>query len=182
VGGSSGGNHLVVDAGPHGFLNGGHAHSDALSVDLTVRGRPLLIDPGTGTYTIDRAARDRYRSARMHNTVVIDGRDPSTPAGPFHWHSRADARVLVARAGRELDFAAGAICGGVGVHVRAIVTLHGTGWLIVDRIVTSAPVTAEAWWHLHPTWRAHACPGGVVVQSDDRLRLGLAFNQADVCV
>jgi glycosyltransferase involved in cell wall biosynthesis len=179
---SSGGNHLVFDAGPHGFLNGGHAHSDALSVDLTVRGRPLLIDPGTATYTIDRSARDRYRSARMHNTVVIDGCDPSIPAGPFRWRSRADARVLVARTSRELDFAAGAICGRGGVHVRAIVTLHGTGWLIVDRIVTTAPVTAEAWWHLHPMWHAHGWPGGVMVQSDDRVRLGLAFNQADVCV
>ncbi|HEX4568438.1 MAG TPA: heparinase II/III family protein, partial [Vicinamibacterales bacterium] len=28
----SGPHHLVFDAGPHGFMNGGHAHSDALSV------------------------------------------------------------------------------------------------------------------------------------------------------
>jgi hypothetical protein len=179
---SSSGNHLVFDAGRHGFLNGGHAHSDALSVDLTVRRRPLLIDPGTVTYTVDRAARDRYRSARMHNTLVIDGRDPSTPAGPFHWRSRADARALVARTGRDLDFAAGAICGRGALHVRAVVTLHGTGWLIVDRVVTSAPVTAEVCWHLHPMWDARSCPGGVMVESHDGVRLGLAFNQADLCV
>ena len=64
------GDHLVFDAGPHGFLNGGHAHADALSCTLSIAGRPVLIDPGTGTYTMDRELRDRLRSSMMHNTVV----------------------------------------------------------------------------------------------------------------
>ena len=176
------GNHLVFDAGPHGFLNGGHAHSDALSVTLTVRGRPLLVDPGTATYTMDRAVRDRYRGARMHNTIVLDDRDPSVPAGPFHWHSRADARVLVARTGRDLDFVAGTVCGRDSMHVRAVIALHGTGWLIVDRVTPRAATTAEAWWHLHPLWAARRRDGGVVVESNDGERLGLAFTDDDVVV
>jgi hypothetical protein len=142
----------------------------------------LLIDPGTATYTMDRAVRDRYRSARMHNTVMIDGRDPSVPAGPFHWRSRADAQVLVARTGPELDFAAGAVRGRGAVHVRAVVVVHGMGWLIVDRIVSSAGVSAEAWWHLHPMWDARPYADGVTVESREGVRLGLAFNQCDVLV
>ena len=177
---SPGCNHLVFDAGPHGFLNGGHAHSDALSVDLTVRGLPLLIDPGTGTYTMDRAVRDRYRSARMHNTVVIDGRDPSVPSGPFRWQSQSDARMLVARASRELDFAAGALCGRGAIHVRAVISLHRTGWLIVDRVVAGARATAEAWWHLHPMWDARVCAGGVMVETNPGVQFSLAFNQGEV--
>jgi len=179
---SAGGNHLVFDAGRHGYLNGGHAHSDALSIVLTVRGQPLLIDPGTATYTMDRAVRDRHRSARMHNTIVIDGRDPSTPAGPFRWRSRMDARMLVARTGRELDFAAGAIGGRGAAHVRAVVVMHGAGWLIVDRLVAGAPVTADLWWHLHPMWEVRASRHGVIVESRDRVRLGLAFSQGDLIV
>ena len=89
------GDHLVFDAGRHGFLNGGHAHADALSLVLTIGGRPLLIDPGTATYTMNPAARDRFRSTAMHNTVALNGRPQSEPDGPFHWRSRADARLLV---------------------------------------------------------------------------------------
>ena len=103
----AGGGHLVFDAGPHGFLNGGHAHADALAVVLTAGGEPVLVDPGTATYTMDAAARDRFRSSRMHNTLVLDGAEHARPDGPFHWQSRADARFLVARTGADFDFAVG---------------------------------------------------------------------------
>ena len=45
------GDHLVIDGGPHGYQNGGHAHADALSLTFTSRGLPLLIDPGPCRYT-----------------------------------------------------------------------------------------------------------------------------------
>jgi len=177
---SPGGNHFVFDAGPHGFRNGGHAHSDALSVVLTVRSLPLLIDPGTATYTMDRAVRDRYRSAWMHNTIILDGRDPSQPAGPFHWFNRADARILVARVGHASDFAAGTVIGRGATHVRAVLALHGTGWLIVDRLAPRSSITADLWWHLHPMWNARAVAGGVALQSSSGVRSGLTFSRGDV--
>ena len=37
---TTGGDHLIFDAGRHGYLNGGHAHADALAVVLTTAGRP----------------------------------------------------------------------------------------------------------------------------------------------
>src|SRR6185295_299100 len=133
----AGGSHLIFDAGPHGFLNGGHAHADALAVVLTVAGTPLLVDPGTATYTMDAAARDRFRSSRMHNTLVLDGQDHARPSGPFHWSTRADARMLVARTGAGTDFAVGTHDAfGPGRHMRAVLALHGLGWLIVDRVTT----------------------------------------------
>src|SRR4030095_4322274 len=49
----SGRDHAVLDVGAHGFMNGGHAHADALSLTLSLDGRPLLVDPGTATYTMD---------------------------------------------------------------------------------------------------------------------------------
>jgi hypothetical protein len=178
----SGPHHLIFDAGPHGFLNGGHAHSDALSVVLMVDGRPVLVDAGTATYTMDRAVRDRFRSARMHNTVVLDGVDPSQSAGPFHWRTRSDGRVLVARAGPDQDFAVGALAETPIRHIRAVLTVHGTGWMIVDRIASRDGGAAEAWWHVHPDWRVRQIDGGVELSHASGAHLGMAFTSGDVMV
>jgi heparinase II/III-like protein len=147
------GDHLIFDAGKHGFLNGGHAHSDALSVVLSVRGQPLLVDPGTATYTMDPALRDRFRSTRMHNTVVLDRRDHAKPQGPFHWQTNADARVLFARTADGFDFVEGTHDAYEHAsHVRSVLSLHGIGWIIVDHVLGDREVEAEAWWHIHPSW------------------------------
>jgi len=51
---------------------GGHTHNDALSLVLSLGGKPLLVDPGTYVYTSDVAARDRFRGTRAHNTICVD--------------------------------------------------------------------------------------------------------------
>jgi len=61
---------LTIDAGPHGFLNAGHAHADALSLDLTVRGHRVFVDPGTFTYTTSSTWRDSFRETASHNAVI----------------------------------------------------------------------------------------------------------------
>jgi uncharacterized heparinase superfamily protein len=69
----SGGSHLVVrcgDVGQNG--NGGHAHNDLLSFELS-RGRPVVVDSGTYVYTADPTARNAFRSTAAHNTVVVAG-------------------------------------------------------------------------------------------------------------
>jgi hypothetical protein len=179
----AGGSHLVFDAGPHGFLNGGHAHADALSLVLTVAGEPLLVDPGTGTYTMDPATRDRFRSSRMHNTLILDGTDHAQPNGPFHWRSRADAKFLAARTASDLDFAVATHDGYAGVrHLRAVVVMHGVGWLIVDRIVTARPVEAQLFWHLHPDWRATVRDSTVALLHGSGRRLGFATTAQDLSI
>jgi hypothetical protein len=98
---------LTVDAGPHGFLNGGHAHADALSIDLTVRGRHVLVDPGTFTYTTSPAWRDSFRETAAHCAVTVDGCASATMAGPFQWASRAESRGEVWEVGRDAVLFAG---------------------------------------------------------------------------
>lgn len=174
---------LIFDAGPHGFLNGGHAHSDALAVVLHVAGSPVLVDPGTATYVMDKGLRDRLRSARMHNTVTLDGREHAIPRGPFHWDRRTDARLLVATTGAALDFAVGMHSGyGRHQHTRAVVTLHGIGWLVVDRITGEDDTAADAWWHVHPAWRATLSQRSVTLRRDDGRRLGLVTTAPDVAI
>jgi hypothetical protein len=88
------GDHIVLDTGHHGFLNGGHAHDDALSVVVALARRPFLIDPGTSTYTMNAALRDTLRASTSHNTGTVDGRTHSEPDGPFHWRTRTDAKSV----------------------------------------------------------------------------------------
>ena len=145
--------HAILDAGRHGFLNGGHAHADALSLVLSIAGRPFLIDPGTATYTMDATVRDRFRSEVMHNTLAIAGRPQSVPRGPFHWASRTDARLDLWRLADEIDCAE-ALHEGYAplLHRRAVVRVDGALWLIADHLLGSGECEAANYWHFHPDW------------------------------
>ncbi|PYN93862.1 MAG: hypothetical protein DMD91_29220, partial [Candidatus Rokuibacteriota bacterium] len=90
-----GAHHLVLDAGPLGCpVSGGHGHADLLSVQCAAFGRPSVVDPGTGCYTVEPEWRDFFRSTAAHSTVMVDGVGQAEPAGPFGWRQRPAARVL----------------------------------------------------------------------------------------
>ncbi len=162
---TSHGDHLVFDAGRHGFLNGGHAHADALSIVLTVGGHPLLVDSGTATYTVDPALRDQFRTTAMHNTVTVNGRAQSEPSGPFHWRTSADARAPVWISDPAFDYAEGHHHGYAPiVHSRSVLAVHGFGWIVVDHLLGDGPAMAEAFWHIHPSWVALADRQGVTLR------------------
>ncbi|MGH9411737.1 MAG: alginate lyase family protein [Vicinamibacterales bacterium] len=170
------GSHLVFDVGPHGYLNGGHGHTDALSIVATIDGDPVLVDPGTATYTMDAGARDRFRSARMHNTVTLDGLDCGEPAGPFHWHRIANARVLRHESALGSDVVYATHDGYASrPHARIVVAVETVGWLVIDHIATTRPRVAEAWWHLHPAWTVSIRGGNALLLHASGRRSSLAF-------
>ena len=170
--------HAIFDAGPHGFLNGGHAHSDALSMTLTVRNRPVLIDPGTATYS-NAVLRDRFRSTAMHNTVVLNGRSQALPAGPFQWHSRANGCVDLWRRGFEIPRVSapepaprGVVSADINeapfdyveamhdgylpnVHRRGMLRMSADDdlWIIIDHILGTGQHEAQAYWHFDRSWK-----------------------------
>jgi len=83
------------DHGPHGFLSiAGHAHADALSVELRVGGVQLLAEPGTYCYHSDPKWRSYFRSTIAHNTLELFGSDQSMSGGPFLWTEHAEARLI----------------------------------------------------------------------------------------
>jgi hypothetical protein len=86
--------YIAIDCGLHGFLNGGHAHADALSFVLAFDGRPVFIDSGTYNYTSEAVERNRFRSTVAHNCLTVNRESSSLPDGPFSWKSTADARLL----------------------------------------------------------------------------------------
>ena len=146
------GGHAIFDAGPHGYMNGGHAHADALSLTVALEGRPLLIDPGTYTYTCDPRRRDQLRSSMNHNTMTVDGRSQSTPAGPFQWRTRVDARIHDWRNNPAFDWMEASHDGYAPLQHRRTVMRVGSGWLVADEILGSGAHTAAAHWHFDPEW------------------------------
>ena len=85
------------DSGPHGFLSiAGHAHADALSVEVRHGGVDVLADPGTYCYLADVEARRYFRSTLGHNTLEIGGRDQARSGGPFLWLNAPKSALLEA--------------------------------------------------------------------------------------
>ena len=154
---SADGDHLVVDAGPHGYCNAGHAHADALALTFTVRGVPFLIDSGTGLYTTDPKVRDRMRSSALHNTLTLDGRSQSMPRGPFHWLTTATGAARRWRTNAGFDYFEGSHDGYHPLeHRRHLLALHGDLLVVADLVTDPAPGAAahraDVHWHVDPRW------------------------------
>jgi hypothetical protein len=82
---------LVADAGPLGYLAiAAHGHADALAFTLSAGGQPILVDPGTFSYS-DMPWRRYFRGTSAHNTVMVDGRSQSQFGGSFLWLQHANA-------------------------------------------------------------------------------------------
>jgi hypothetical protein len=65
--------YMIVDCGPCGQNgNGGHAHNDTLSFELSSHGVNFIVDPGTFVYTASAELRNQFRGTAFHNTVVVD--------------------------------------------------------------------------------------------------------------
>jgi hypothetical protein len=150
---SARGDHLVLDGGAHGYMNGGHAHADALSLSLTVAGIPFLVDPGTGCYTVDAALRDRLRSSHLHNTLIIDGRSQSVTRGPFSWARTANSHVRRWRTHGAFDYFEGEHDGYAPLeHRRHVLMLRGDLLVVADLVRGPGRHTAAVHWHVDPRW------------------------------
>lgn len=155
---------LVVDAGVHGVLAGGHSHADALSVDLTVGGVPVVVDPGTGAYIGE--LRDRLRAWGAHNLMTLAGdAAPPLPAGPFRWRGRwPTVTVRHWRTGpgwavlqAEHD---GLRDDGALRHRRTVLFVEGFGWLLLDQLV-GGEEPCQIGFQLAPGFTVSESPAGL---------------------
>jgi uncharacterized heparinase superfamily protein len=100
--------YAVIDCGLHGVQSGGHAHADQLSFEFASQGTTWMVDPGTFTYTGEAEMRDWFRSTAAHNTVMVDGEQQSTAAGPFAWAHIAESAAREFFDGRGFIYFEGA--------------------------------------------------------------------------
>src|SRR5947209_3599224 len=148
-------NYLLIDCGPHGVFDGGHAHADALAFDLSARGRTMLVDPGTYTYTGSQEMRDLFRRSAAHNTLTVDDESSSVPGGPFSWKSAARASAHDWTSHARFDFFEGSHDGyarlpSPAVHTRSVLFLKGDYWVVRDRVETEGAHRCDLNFHFTP--------------------------------
>ena len=71
-------------ASPDGFSHmPGHGHQDTGSFELHYEDEAVVVDPGRGAYG-DYGESALYRSATMHNGLIVDGENPFPPNKPYY--------------------------------------------------------------------------------------------------
>ncbi len=148
---------LLFDCGPIGpDYQPGHGHCDALSYELVIDGRRMIVDSGVYDYgaTQERAY---VRSTAAHNTVRIDRAEQSEIWDVFRVGRRSfpiDAGVERSKDGAARLFGAHdgytRLKRGGAVHRRQIVIPEPGVWQVEDEIDGRGDHLVESFVHLHP--------------------------------
>lgn len=146
---------LSIDAGPQGPGWAGHGHADALSVQLSLGGQELLVDPGTFTYVHVNGERGSFRETGAHNTVQVDGLSQAESAGPFKWNCLAHGKAEYWHSETAFDFFVGSHFGyrrlpNPVLHRRSIFYLKPGFWFIRDVVEGGGRHEAKVCWNFAP--------------------------------
>lgn len=63
----------------------GHAHADLGHVEIARGEVPVVVDPGSPTYTASVGVRNRYRTEQAHACLEVEGSPQAVPGSPFGW-------------------------------------------------------------------------------------------------
>ncbi|HMK96959.1 MAG TPA: alginate lyase family protein, partial [Acidimicrobiales bacterium] len=134
--------------GTEGF--GNHKHNDQLSLEWCVRDQPLLVDPGSYTYTQDPAARNEFRRTAAHTTVTVDGEEQHElrPELLFRMFERGQGSLEVTKSGVLASHSAYERLG--VLHSRRLSAI-GQGCFVVDDFFYGSEGHVLEWsFGLHP--------------------------------
>jgi len=163
----------VADGGAHGALNCGHAHADALHLEVALDGRSLLTDSGTFSYT--GQGREAFRATAAHNTVTVDGESSSITGGLFHWRhvARTTTDAWLSLPGADLwrgTHDGFARLPDPVLHQRTVLLLHGRYLVVLDVLDATGAHRWTAHWHWTPALVAQPSEDGRSVVARDRAR------------
>jgi uncharacterized heparinase superfamily protein len=158
---------ILIDCGAVGpDFQPGHAHCDALSFELDVSGRPVIVDSGVCGYDGD-PYREYVRSTRAHNTVMLNGKEQSEVWGTF----RVARRISRLSASQSLQNGVYRFAGQYSpyhdksaIHRRTIVG-DATGWLVTDHVSAKSIDRLESFIHFHPDFVVEIADGTIVATS-----------------
>ena len=162
-------------------------HSDQLHLELLRHGQPLAQDAGTYLYNAEPPWDNTLDRAAVHNTTIVDGREPMSRAGRFLWldwsHASLRGRwrssdgtieaLLVDHDGfRRLGV----------LQQRTVVRLAESGWLVVDDLLGRGTHEARLGWLVADgawTWLA---AGGSLLRPEGRIGLRIEPASASLAV
>lgn len=142
---------LSLFFGCHTPIFNSHAHADPASFDFTAFGRSLIVDPGRFSYT-EGENRRNFKSAKWHNGVTIDDREPFEYIDSWNWGPQREGRLTrVQTAGMQAAEALNrnfAPCD----HRRAVALIGEEALLVVDELDrVAAESSVQLWFHLDST-------------------------------
>lgn len=148
---------FVGNAGPLGLEPlGGHGHADCLSFWLSVRGQPIVVDPGTYLYHSGGKWRHYFRSTSAHGTVTVDGQDQAVAVSDFmfdqfyhtRWMPLEDSDDCVVWSAEHDGYTR---LKDPVVHRRTITYCKKDGTFIIENLLSCEGThTIESLIHLHP--------------------------------
>ncbi len=147
---------LRFDCGPQGLPpTHAHGHADALSIEVTARGRNALVDAGTYAYNIVWAWRSFFRSTFAHNVVVVDGKGQAVPRRTFRWGQVPKVRCLRWGFGHAYDYVEGEHDGyqrlpGPVRHRRIVLFVKPTAFYVIDLLEAGQEHDYELFLHFAP--------------------------------
>ena len=141
---------LFFRAGPAGAT---HVHEDILSLDLTVHGVVFLVDPGITAYA-PTPLTEHYRSARSHNTILLEENAPRRITAGFAERTRPAGTDLSLEQRGRLEILTGFYCGPwlqerPEVRLcRRIIWVDRRYWIVWDYIEGPEQVRLRIGWQL----------------------------------
>lgn len=148
---------VFFDVGPVGpDVQPGHGHADTLTLECSLRGERLIVDPGSHSYDHDeRRAYDRATAS--HPTVTIDGESSSEVWHVFRLGRRARPFGAWAEEGEASWVATGGHDGydhlpGAPRHSRRVEVGDGGSLRLLDRIAGGGEHSAAGGLLIEPSW------------------------------
>ena len=155
-----------------------HGHCDALSFELSVYGKPLIVNSGTYRYESGEW-RDYFRSTKAHNTVVIFDQEQSQFWSSFRVANRINKVRRKKFDYKGNQFYAGAYISSNGnEHKRFIGCLDNNKIIVLDFV--KAELNAKSYLHFVPGTLLRTKNNIVdVVFGQDEMRI-IAIETSDV--
>lgn len=154
-------------------INYGHRHADLLSFELHVNGIPLIIDPGTYTYSGDEWFRRYFRGTHAHNTLVIDNKDQfEFREGPFGIRRIANIKEMDVFLSENIVFFETTHNGYSPIlHKRQVFFIQPDYWVINDLVTGEGEHTLSLFFHFAPETKVKFLSNDIVKINKDKANM-----------